>query len=146
MIEYMVYIWVAFLIFSIVTEAATMSLVAVWFMPGALLSMILAFFGVAVWIQVLLFFVISVVLLLLTRKISSRLQKRKPLATNADRVIGSEGIVTEEIDDIQGTGQVKVFGQIWSAKNQMPNETLKAGSIVKILQIEGVKLIVTPKI
>ncbi|MCQ2432797.1 MAG: NfeD family protein [Clostridia bacterium] len=144
MLDHMLFIWCIFFVLCIVTEAATMSLVAVWFMPGALIAMVLSLLSAPVWLQVLVFLVLSALLLLFTRRLSARLLGHKTAATNADRVIGKEGIVTETINDIEAAGQVKVLGQIWSARCDDPLVTVPVGTALFIKRTEGVRLIVSP--
>ena len=61
--------------------------------------------------------------------------------TNADRVLSQIALVTEEIDNIAETGQVKLFGQVWTARSES-GEVIPAQSRVRILRIEGVKVFV----
>lgn len=144
MIEYMLYIWIGFFILSVIVEANTMNLIAVWFMPGTLAAAILALLSVPVWIQVLVWLVITVVVFASTWRLSARLRKPRVHPTNADRVIGQSAIVTENISDRTQTGQVRVMGQIWSARTDDTTDEIPTGAEVRVLRIEGVKLVVSP--
>ena len=139
-----VFLWLGLLIASIALEAATRTLVAIWFMPGEIIGLLLALCGVPEWIQILQFVVLSAVLLILTRRIAKRLLHGKPEATNADRIVGAEGIVTERVSFRDGTGQIKVLGQVWSVKADVPEQTLEAGTSVRVLRIEGVRAVIVP--
>lgn len=137
--------WIAVIAVAIFIEAASATLTAIWFMPGALVSLVLALLGVSWQTQLLVFFLLSVVLaalgILFFRK---RLLKKTPIPTNADRIIGMEGVVSEEIENLAAKGEVKVDGKRWSARSEN-GEKIEEGAIVTILRIEGVKLIVEKK-
>lgn len=144
MIDYMLYIWIVFFILSVIVEANTMNLIAIWFMPGTLIAIVLSLFSVPVWLQVLIWLVVTVAVFASTWNLSARLRKPKVQPTNADRVIGQTAIVTETISDRTQIGQVRVMGQIWSARTDDTADEIPAGTEVRVLRIEGVKLIVTP--
>ncbi len=140
--EYMPYIWLAVAVLSVFVEGMTMGLVSIWFVPAGLAAMVLALCGVPLWIQTTVFFAGSICLIFLSRTLFRKYLKPKQVPTNADRIVGQEGIVTEAIDNIAAVGQVKVEGQIWTARSAEPEEKISEGSIVEIVRIEGVKLIV----
>lgn len=139
------YIWLAVLIVSILVEAGTMGLVSIWFAAGALVSWALAMFGVNEWIQCLAFVLVSGLLLFFTRPLGKKYVTPKIQPTNVDAIIGREGIVCEAIRPLEGTGQVKVGGQIWSARTDEQTDCIPEGTIVTVLRVEGVKLFVQPK-
>ncbi len=139
------YIWLAVLIVSILVEAGTMGLVSIWFAAGALMSWALAMFGVNEWIQCLAFVLVSGLLLFFTRPLVKKYVTPKIQPTNVDAIIGREGIVCEAIRPLEGTGQVKVGGQIWSARTDEQTDCIPEGTIVTVLRVEGVKLFVQPK-
>ncbi len=144
MIDIMLYIWIGFFILSVIVEVNTMNLIAIWFMPGTLIAIILALFSVPVWIQVLVWLFVTVTVFAATYRLSARLRHPKHQPTNADRVIGQTAIVTETVSDRTQTGQARVMGQIWSAKTDDSADEIPVGTEVRVLRIEGVKLIVTP--
>ena len=142
--DLMMYIWAGVLIVSVIAEAVTAALIAIWFMPAAIVSLILAALGVNTAIQIVVFFAISIVCLVL---FPARLQKaiqqmRLKNKTNLDAILGAEGTVEEDISPDE-QGRVKIMGQSWSAVSQCDRTILK-GERVKILAIEGVKLICEP--
>jgi len=120
-------LWLILLVAFIVIEAATVSLLTTWFAIGSLFSLVLAFLGAPFYWQIAVFFVVSFVLLIFTKPFVDKKLMAKKEATNADRVIGKTGVVIEEIDNIKGTGQVKVLNQIWSASSE---ENIKKGEKV----------------
>lgn len=139
-----VILWLGLLVLSILTEAGTRNLVAVWFMPGEILGIVLGYFGVPLWIQILQFLILTTVLLILTRPLVKRLLPQKPVSTNADRVIGEEALVTQRICFSEGSGQVRVLGQVWSAKAENPDTVIENDSLVRVVRIEGVRVVVCP--
>lgn len=140
--EYMVWLWLSLLIALIITEAATVQLTTVWFAFGALISMLLAVFGVkSILIQVIVFLAVSLVSLIATRPLVKKYVNKKSQPTNADRCIGSLAVVTEEINNLQETGGVKINGLIWTARSSS-SDTISVGTTVTVKAIDGVKLIV----
>lgn len=138
---YMEVLWLALLIVFAVLEASTVSLVSIWFMGGALTALIAALCGAEIWLQVVLFFVVSIALLLCLRPLSKKLLKKRKVATNADSNIGKTAVVTETIDNLRGTGAVKISGVEWSARS-VDDSVLEKDAVVRILRIEGVKVCV----
>ena len=97
------------------------------------------------WLQITLFLALSCLALVFTRPLAKRLQKPEPVGTNADRVLGAQGVVTEDIDNLLSQGRVSVLGNSWAARSARPQEKIPAGEQVTVERIEGVKLIVAPK-
>ena len=141
----MVYVWLAVIGIALIVEASTATLVAIWFIPSAIVSAVIAKLGGTLILQVAVFLALSIVFVLFARKIFARTIAPKHVPTNADSVIGEEGIVTLDIDAKEGNGLVKVKGQIWSAKSEN-GESISEGAVVEVLAIEGVKLIVKERI
>ena len=138
--NYMTYLWILVIIVSLVVEASTYSLVALWFIPAAALAIVLALFKISVAVQIVAFFIVSLVCILFFRKYLEKALKKKSVPTNADALIGKVGIVTENIDNINFKGQVRVRGQAWTAVS-LNGESINEGEEVEVLAIEGVKLI-----
>lgn len=138
-------IWLGITIVAAVVEAAVPALVSIWFVPGGLAALICALAGGAVWLQIALFLALSCLALVFTRPLAKRLQKPEPVGTNADRVLGAQGVVTEDIDNLLAQGRVSVLGNSWAARSAQPQEKIPAGEQVTVERIEGVKLIVAPK-
>lgn len=134
-------IWLIAMIALIVAEGATAGLMCIWFAVGALGGLLVAVFGGAIWLQITVFLVLSALALALVRPAAARLLQPGKVATNADRIIGKTAVVTQAIDNIQGTGQVKVAGQVWSARSGY-DVVIPAGTEVIIQRIEGVKVFV----
>lgn len=138
----MVTLWLVVLIVSIGVEVATLGLTSIWFAGGAAVAVIVAAFHGSVWLQILLFFAVSLLLLFFTRPIAVRYFNRDRVRTNVESMIGRQAIVTSEIDNLQGIGQVTVGGQEWSARTEKDGLNLQPGTVVDIMAVSGVKLIV----
>lgn len=137
-------VWIAVIALSIIVEASTATLTAIWFIPGALVSLVLALCGLSVTVQVVAFALLSVICLAVGITLIRKRLKKKFVPTNADRIIGMDGVVSEEIDNLAAKGEVKVDGKRWSARSE-DGSTIEEGAVVTILRIEGVKLIVEKK-
>jgi len=115
--NFMTIIWlIATVVFGVI-EAVTVALVTIWLAVGALVAGIAAALGANLYIQLIIFVVVSGVLIFFTRPLAKKMLHKKVQPTNADRVIGADALVINEIDPINNAGQVKVLGQIWSARD-----------------------------
>ncbi len=137
----LVIFWISLTIILSVIEAMTPTLICIWPAIGALLAWILALVDAPPWLQIVVFIVSSVILIILTRPLVKKFVSKKIIATNADRIIGAEGVVIQTIDPIENTGQIKAMGQVWSAKST-DNEIIQNGTHVTITSLEGVKAVV----
>ena len=127
-----------------ILEAATTQLVTIWFALGALAALIAAAFHAPIWLQLVLFAVVSVLALVLTRPIVRKHLNNKKIPTNADRTIGKIGIVQQTICNTKAEGTVCVDGAVWTARSEDGAE-IESGTEVVAERIEGVKLIVSRK-
>ena len=137
----MVGIWALVLIVMLALEAATQALVSIWFAAGALAALVCAACGLIVPVQVAAFFFVSGLLLAFLLPYARKKMKTGRTATNADRIIGAEGVVTEDIDDVSGSGQIRVMGAVWSAKS-IHGIKIPAGEKIEVVEIAGVKAVV----
>lgn len=138
-------VWLVLLIVFLVVESLTLGLTTIWFAGGALAAIVVSFLTGNVYVQAAVMIVVSVLLLLLyifliKPKFGTLSPKAEP--TNADRAIGREGIVIEDIHPDEGVGQVKVGGQIWSAVSE-DFSIIEKGQRILVKEIRGVKLIVS---
>ncbi len=134
-------VWLALLIIFAVAEAATVGLTSVWFALGSLGALVCALAGGNIWLQLGIFIVLSLVCLVALRPLAKKYLNNRVEPTNADRVIGQEARVTQDIDNIQGTGAVTIGGVTWTARSEH-DTPIPAGAMVRVLRIEGVKVIV----
>lgn len=139
--NYIVFIWIIFAVFMLICEALTTQLVSIWFVIGGVAAAVTCIFTDNILIQSIVFIVVSLICLIATRPFVKKFNAKKKEPTNSDRLIGRVGIVTLDIINTKGEGQVNVDGKIWSAKSDDERE-IKKGANVRITAIEGVKLIV----
>ena len=136
-----VYFWFLAAAVFLIIEILSPHLVTLWFAIGAISAVISVSFGIGLESQMIVFFVVSILLLISLRPIYVKYVKVNKIRTNADSLIGETAVVTMNINNKEGAGLVKVKGQIWSAKSD-DDEVILAGKDVKVLKIEGVKLVV----
>ena len=137
----MIYIWIAAIVIFVIIELLTPQMVSIWFAAAAAAGLIALLAGAPLWLQLLLFVLVSLILVVLTRPIYKKYFIKKVIPTNYDALIGKEAVVTESIDNISAKGQVQIMGQIWSARAE-GDETIDVNEKVLVEKIEGVKLIV----
>ena len=133
--------WLILLGVLLVVEIITLGLTTIWFAGGALAAFLAALAGGPIWLQILLFIAVSVLLLVFTRPIAVKYMNKNVSKTNVDSLPGEKAVVIKTIDNLRGTGQAVVNGLEWSAKSK--DETIiDEGKVVKIVAVEGVKLVV----
>ncbi len=138
-----VLIWLGLLVLFLVVEAACLvHLVCIWFAVGALAAAVVAMLHGAVWLQIGVFFAVSGALLALLWPVVKKFVNPRLTATNVDSVIGQQGYVTGEIDNLNARGTVKIAGMEWTARSAN-GHTIPEGAVVKVDRIEGVKAIVS---
>lgn len=138
----MTVIWLIAMIVLLIIEGVVPGLISIWFALGALAALISALLGAQIWLQVVWFLVVSIVALALTRPLAKKYVNSRTQPTNADVAIGRECIVTEDIDNVLGTGAAVVGGKTWTARTEGDNIRIPKGSTVRAVRIDGVKLIV----
>ena len=140
-----VFIWLAILTFFLVAEAVTVQLTTIWFAGGALAGLIANVCGLDFWPQMMAFVAVSFVLLFFTRPFAVKYVNKGHVSTNVDELIGMEGVVLEEIDNLRASGRVQVRGMEWTARSQNQEQKIAKDKIIEVCAIEGVKLIVKEK-
>ncbi|MBQ1239135.1 MAG: NfeD family protein [Ruminococcus sp.] len=137
----MAYVWIALAIVMVLVEITTVQLVSVWFMVGALCAALTTLFTDSIVIQLAVFVGVSLLALLVTRPLVRRLKEnRVQLRTNIDRLPGEKGVMLKPVENTESVGQAKVLGKVWSVKTDNP--PLKEGDTVRVIAVDGVKLIV----
>lgn len=134
-------IWIAAIVIFGVAEAATAGLTFIWFVLGSVAALIAAICNGPIWLQIALFFVVSIATLAATRPLVTKLMKKDIKPTNADRVLGGSARVTERIDNDVPTGAVYIDGKTWSARSST-GEIIEPDAMVRVVRMEGVKLYV----
>ena len=136
-------VWMVLMVALLIVEGACpFHLVSIWFAVGALVAGIAALLDAALGLQIGLFLVVSCALLVAMLPLVKKFVTPKIVKTNVDSVIGSQGYVTEHVDNVAATGQVKLGGMYWSARSQH-GAVIEAGTLVQVDRIEGVKVFVS---
>lgn len=130
--------WFIAFVVLLVIELVTVNLVTIWFAIGAVAAIITTIFTDSILIQCIVFTVVSVISLLITKPLIKKFKKFEVEPTNSDRVIGKVGEVTQKIGRNK-YGEVKVYGNTWTASSK---QVINVGERVKVLSIDGVKLVV----
>lgn len=133
-------VWLIAIVAFIVLEAVTYQMLSIWFVIGAIGGLIASLLNAEFWLQMTLFIVISVILLIAFRPLAVK-KLKTDYKTNADATIGKKVTVTEEVDNIKGTGTAKLDGMVWTVRTES-GKTLGVGDVAEVKRIEGVKLIV----
>lgn len=139
------YYWLIAFAVLLVIEIATMGLTTIWFAGGAIAAFVANLLGGNIWIQIGAFLAISFLLLVFTRPVAVKYINKGRTKTNVDDLIGACAVVTQEIDNLKGTGQAKLKGMDWTARAAQGQEVIEKGTTVEVVSIEGVKLIVKQK-
>ena len=134
-------LWLVLMVVFLIAEASTVTLVSIWFAAGALAAMAVSLLGGALLIQVSVFLIVAALLLAALRPFVKKYVRPKISRTNIDSVIGSTGVVTEEINNTLAQGQVKLGAMYWSARSTS-GSIIPTGTVIQVDRIEGVKVYV----
>ena len=137
------FIWLALMVVFLIVEAACpIHLVSIWFAAGSLVAAVVSMLHGQLWLQILLFLVVSGGLLACLWPFVKKFMQPNLTKTNVDSVIGTEGYVTEAVDNLNAVGQVKLGGMHWTARSTA-GHNIPAGTLVRVDRIEGVKAFVS---
>ncbi len=136
-------IWLGLLILFLFVESCTVTMVSLWFAAGSLIALLISLFGGAEWLQIIAFAVVSAILLSLLRPLVRKYVTPKITQTNVDAVIGSTGLVTVAINNVDAQGQVKLGAMVWTARSTS-GDPIPEGTRIRADRIEGVKVFVSP--
>lgn len=134
--------WLGAFVLLLFAEIVTVTLTSIWFALGALAAFVVSLFCDIIWVQTLVFLLVSLVLLFFTRPFAAKYININREKTNVDALVGKQGVVTKEIDNLKACGEVKLSGQTWTARAALEGIVIPEGAIVSVREIRGVKLIV----
>lgn len=134
-------LWIILAVIFSVIEIFTFNMVTIWFVAGSVFALFASLVGSSTLVQVWVFAISTLLCLIFTKPFISKKLSFKKTSTNADRIIGMTGIVTEDIKSNKFSGKVKVNGQEWSAVC-IDNGEKNKGDVVTVKDIQGVRLIV----
>jgi membrane protein implicated in regulation of membrane protease activity len=140
----MPFVWLGIVAVAVLLEMATTQLVSIWFAAGGVGGLIASLVGAPFLVQLLVFVLITGITLAFTRPFVKSALDVKKTNTNADRYLGKIAIVTAEVNNTLGAGQVNVLGSIWTARSAN-GSVIPVGQRVLVESIDGVKLIVRVK-
>ena len=140
--SYITIAWLVLLIILLVVEIITVGLTSIWAAGGALVALILNILKVPFLVQVIAFFAVTFLLLFFTRPFAVKCINSRREKTNYEGIIGKTIRIAERVDNISQTGMAVVNGQEWTVRSEKDEEILEAGTIAKVINISGVKLIV----
>lgn len=140
--SYVTIAWLVLLIILLIIEIITVGLTSIWAAGGALVALLLSICEVSIVWQVVAFFLVTIVLLCFTRPFAIRFINSKREKTNYEGIIGKTVRIAERVDNIEQTGMAVVNGQEWTVRSADDGEILEAGTLAKVVNITGVKLIV----
>ena len=140
----MVFIWLVIAVVLGIFEAATVALVSIWFAIGAVAAMVPAYFNAPFWVQILVFILVSALCFVFTRPFFKKIIRVNKQPTNVDRLVGQEGVATDDIENIECRGKVFISGLTWSARSET-GELIPQGAVVTVKKIEGATLVVKRK-
>lgn len=134
--------WLILTVVLAVIELSTMGLITIWFAFGAAVTIIVSLLGGNIWVQLFTFVIVSTVVLLTVRPIAASHFNNHIKKTNIDALVGRKLIVKDEIDNIKGTGKVDMDGSTWLAASSIDEVVIEAGTEVRVVRVQGAKLIV----
>ena len=136
-------LWLGAFVIFLAIETGTLGLVSIWFAAGALGALLVAWLGGWLWLQVVVFLVVSCVSLASLRPLANKYIAPKIMPTNADRLIGTVAVLSGDVDNIAAKGEVSLGGIPWSARSTS-GEPIPAGTTVRVDRMEGVRVYVSP--
>ena len=140
----MVFVWLVIAVVLGIFESATVALVSIWFAIGAVAAMVPAYFNAPFWVQILVFILVSALCFVFTRPFFKKIIRVNKQPTNVDRLVGQEGVATDDIENIECRGKVFISGLTWSARSET-GELIPQGAVVTVKKIEGATLVVKRK-
>ena len=137
------YVWLILAGIFVIGEVITSGFLIFWFALGSLIAMVVSLFIPDIIVQTTVFLISSVILILATKPLVKKFANIETVKTNIQSIIGKKGLVTKDISSIKATGQVKIEGELWSATG-INDMDIPKGTEVEVVEIKGVKVIVTP--
>ncbi len=135
--------WLAVGLIVGVVEMLTVDFIFIMFVGGALAAMIVALLGAPLWMQVVVFAVVSVALLLLARPpVKAWVARTTPdILTNAQALVGADARTLVEVTETGG--RIKMRGEVWTARTEIPGDVIPPDTEVVVSQIDGAIAVVT---
>lgn len=138
-------VWMVLGVCLIIAEIFTLGFFLFWFGIGALAAALVGFLGFGVGWQFLVFAVVSIVLTMLSRTIFSKYYSHNDeqlIKTGIDALPGQIGTVTAASKGALQSGEVKVYGSIWTAFPEDESRPLIEGEKVEVVRVKGASIYV----
>lgn len=136
-------LWIILAIVFLAVEFGTVALISLWFVGGSVAALAVCLLGGPLWLQVLVFGLISLALLLLVRPFLKKYIDPKKVRTNVDAMRGRQDVLLDTVDNLAATGSLELSGVVWTARSA-DGSVIPAGTVVTVQGVEGVKLLVLP--
>ena len=136
-------LWIILAIVFLAVEFGTVALISLWFVGGAVAALAVCLLGGPLWLQVLIFGLVSLALLLMVRPFLKKYIDPKKVRTNVDAMRGKQAVLLETVDNLAATGSLELSGVVWTARSA-DGSVIPAGTVVNIQGVEGVKVLVLP--
>ncbi len=136
-------LWIILAIVFLAVEFGTVALISLWFVGGSVAALAVCLLGGPLWLQVLVFGLISLALLLLVRPFLKKYIDPKKVRTNVDAMRGRQAVLLDTVDNLAATGSLELSGVVWTARSA-DGSVIPAGTVVTVQGVEGVKLLVLP--
>ena len=134
-------VWLVILAVMIVLEIFSLGLTTIWFGIGAIGAAIVSWMGYGIWVQLIVFAVLSVIAMAVFRPLAVKYLNKDKEKTNIDGVVGEVVVVTKEINNEMAAGEVQLNGMSWTARSQ-DGRVIPEAERVTVVSVQGVKLIV----
>ena len=141
----MILFWLGLFILFLIIEIITVGLATIWFAGGALAALAACACGANILIQVIVFFVVSLVLLIFTRPLAVKYITPKRFRTYYEDAVGQTVRIVEQVDNKKETGVAVLNGQEWTARSEDESVVIPKDDFAEVVEVVGVKLIVRPK-
>ena len=134
-------VWLVILAVMIVLEIFSLGLTTIWFGIGAIGAAIVSWMGYGIWVQLIVFAVLSVIAMAVFRPLAVKYLNKDKEKTNIDGVVGEVVVVTKEVNNEMAAGEVQLNGMSWTARSQ-DGRVIPEAERVTVVSVQGVKLIV----
>ena len=137
------FIWLGVAAVMGIVEVLSLGLITMWFVIGALVAFLANLLGFDLVAQLVVFFLVSIVCLIVLRPVYVKYRKRGE--TEEPDVVGQSAIVIEGIDNERLVGRVETANRMTWAARSADNSVIPTGETVVVKNRESITLIVERK-
>jgi len=133
----MPYIWISLAVFALIIETASLKYTALCFLISSLGALILSLAGLEIWVQTLVFFILTALLVTLRYTVLKKfLGSVNGRGIDPATLIGMQALVTQTIDNDENSGRVRLSGREWRAKANDGKMVYESGTRVTLLEYD----------